>query len=314
MRAGGYTKGSREAERERESALRARETTKNERERLGREAAARRAEAARSDRRRSKRGLDPKDHDARGRKNRARLTGKDATAGRLLRQLEGRLRHADEALAALRVEKVRRLGIWLPGARARSDRLAALDAEAIPLGDGRTLRVPDLVVEPSDRIAITGPNGAGKSTLVRHLLAGCTAPRERVIALPQEIERAAGRAALEEARALGREELGFVMTVVSCLGSRPAPLLASCEPSPGELRKLLLALGMRRAPWLLVLDEPTNHLDLPSIECLEDALDGCPCALVLVSHDRRFLGRLARREWRIAPIGGDRGDTRLEVR
>jgi ATPase subunit of ABC transporter with duplicated ATPase domains len=51
------------------------------------------------------------------------------------------------------------------------------------------------------------------------------------------------------------------------------------------------------------MDEPTNHMDLPSIECLEDALDDCPCGLLLVSHDRRFLERLTRRRWHVYPDG-----------
>jgi macrolide transport system ATP-binding/permease protein len=50
------------------------------------------------------------------------------------------------------------------------------------------------------------------------------------------------------------------------------------------------------------MDEPTNHMDLPSIECLEQALTDCPCGLVLVSHDRRFLSQLTRIEWKISEI------------
>lgn len=45
------------------------------------------------------------------------------------------------------------------------------------------------------------------------------------------------------------------------------------------------------------MDEPTNHLDLPAVEALEDALAEVDCALLLVSHDRRFLGRLVGVEW-----------------
>ena len=48
------------------------------------------------------------------------------------------------------------------------------------------------------------------------------------------------------------------------------------------------------------MDEPTNHLDLPGILCLEDALAAAPCAMLLVSHDDRFLARLARKRWHIA--------------
>jgi len=299
LRPGRYTDGRAEAERERATLAHARESMRRERERLEREVVARRSKAAMADRLRSKRGLARKDHDARGRKNLARVTGKDATAGRLLRQLEGRVRQTRMRESELRVERVRSLGIWLPGAPSQRDRVAALAAQTLPLGDGRELAIPELVVRPRDRVAITGPNGAGKTSLLRRLTEQTPVAESRRVVLPQELEAEAGRRLLDEARALAREELGFVMSVVSCLGSRPERLLESTEPSPGELRKLLLALGMRRQPELMLLDEPTNHLDLPSIECLEQALDACPCALVLVSHDRRLIERLARTEWRI---------------
>jgi macrolide transport system ATP-binding/permease protein len=51
---------------------------------------------------------------------------------------------------------------------------------------------------------------------------------------------------------------------------------------------------------LIIMDEPTNHMDLPSIECLEDALEGCPIGLLLVSHDMQFLKRLTRKRWNIS--------------
>ena len=92
------------------------------------------------------------------------------------------------------------------------------------------------------------------------------------------------------------------MTVVSGLGSEPKRLLRTKAPSPGETRKLLLALGVVREPWLIIMDEPTNHLDLPSIELLEQALGQCPCGLLLVSHDRSFLRATTQREWIIESI------------
>ena len=61
---------------------------------------------------------------------------------------------------------------------------------------------------------------------------------------------------------------------------------------------------MAREPWLIVMDEPTNHLDLVSIRCLEATLDDCPAGLLLVSHDRRFLGRLTTKRWVLTPEEG----------
>jgi ATPase subunit of ABC transporter with duplicated ATPase domains len=122
-------------------------------------------------------------------------------------------------------------------------------------------------------------------------------PKERVTYIPQEIELGKAQDILRQACALRDDKLGHLMTIVSRLGSRPDRLLESSEPSPGETRKLLLAIGMTYAPHIIIMDEPTNHMDLPSIMCLEEALSDCPCGLVLVSHDRRFLGKLTGKEW-----------------
>ena len=89
------------------------------------------------------------------------------------------------------------------------------------------------------------------------------------------------------------------MSIVRRLGSNPARLLESVIPSPGEVRKLKLALGIVQTPHLLILDEPTNHLDVPAIESLESALVDCPCGLLFVSHDKQLTKRLARTQWMI---------------
>ena len=68
-------------------------------------------------------------------------------------------------------------------------------------------------------------------------------------------------------------------------------LLAGESPSPGELRKLLLCLGLLDRPELIVMDEPTNHLDLESKEALARVLAEYPGALIVVSHERWFIER-----------------------
>ena len=95
--------------------------------------------------------------------------------------------------------------------------------------------------------------------------------------------------------------LGDVMRWVSRLGSEARLLLESAVPSPGEVRKLMLAMRIADHPHLIIMDEPTNHMDLPSIECLEEALGDFSGALLLVSHDLRFLDPLTSLVWTIHP-------------
>jgi ATPase subunit of ABC transporter with duplicated ATPase domains len=308
---GGFTKTKAQRDAERTTAVRERDRARRERNRMHREVVQRREQAQRSHRDRSKRGLAIKDHDARFKKNQARLTGKDGQAGRLLRQLEGRNERAEAELQTAQVDKRYELGIWLPGSRSRRSTLFFIDAGETALGGGRHLCYPTVTMKPNERVAITGANGSGKSTLLRHILANANIEPTHITYMPQEIEATVGANILAEVRGLAGNQLGHVMNVVSRLGSRPERLLQSEEPSPGELRKLLLALGMARTPHLIVMDEPTNHLDLPSIECLETALADCPCALLLVSHDRRFLDRLGTVSWHIEGDAG--GDSKLQV-
>ncbi len=170
----------------------------------------------------------------------------------------------------------------------------------MPLGEDRRLHYPHLVIRPRDRIALTGLNGGGKSTLVRYMVSLLDLPTEQLVYVPQEIDAQAARTLLMQVRTLRKEQLGHLMTIVSRLGSRPQRLLETTDPSPGEVRKLVFALGITRAPHLIIMDEPTNHLDLPSIQCLEAALQECPCGLLLVSHDQYFLDRLTTMRWHIA--------------
>ena len=243
------------------------------------------------------------DHDGRVRRQLAKLTNKDGWGFSQSAALRARAAKLSAPDASIRVDY--EMGFWLDGAE-RSNRNYVIDLPAgeIDLGDGRRLVHPRLQVRPDDRIAITGDNGMGKSTLVRRLLAAAGVPPEKLLSVPQEVAEDESRRIQEEVRALDAAPLGRIMTLVSRLGSRPARLLASTTPSPGEVRKILLARGVERRPHLIVMDEPTNHLDLPSIECLEQALRDAPCALVLVSHDERFLSALTAVRWHLAESAG----------
>jgi ATPase subunit of ABC transporter with duplicated ATPase domains len=298
-RPGGVTKGMAAARAARESLRRLRTARRRAYTRLQREATKRGELARESAKRRSKRALARRDHDGREKKDRARVSGKDGVGGRLRRQMKGRLRQAQKQLEETAVAKEYTLGIWLDGCVSDRNFLLSLAAGSLALGGPKRLCFPELIIRPTDHIAVTGPNGVGKSTLIRHIVKSIDLPQERITYIPQEIDLCESQSILGRARALSDDRLGHLMTIVSRLGSRPDRLLQSTEPSPGETRKLLLAIGMSYAPHIIFMDEPTNHMDLASIECLEEALSDCPCSLVLVGHDRYFLGRLSRKSWNI---------------
>ncbi|MDD5705318.1 MAG: ATP-binding cassette domain-containing protein, partial [Kiritimatiellae bacterium] len=250
--------------------------------------------------------------DASAKRQLARLTGKDAWAGKQSARLDGRARRAENGRAEVRVKKQYEMGFWVHvGERSQRNRVLSAAAGELALGTTRRLVYPDLSLGPADRVALVGANGLGKSTLVRHLLRQTNVPPERLVYVPQEISAAESRQILAAVSELSREELGKVMTSVSRLGSRPGRLIESAQPSPGEIRKILLALGVVRGPHLIVMDEPTNHMDLPSITCVEEALEDCPCALLLVSHDLRFLDALVEWRWQLEMAEDDQ--VRLRV-
>ena len=168
-------------------------------------------------------------------------------------------------------------------------RLLSLDEREVRAGERVVLRDVRLALERDARLGIRGDNGAGKTTLLACMLRALSLPRDRVLYLPQDIPEITARRQLEQVRGMSRQERGRVFELVAALGASPDALLASQSPSPGEARKLLLALGLSQQVEALFLDEPTNHLDLPSIERLEAALVRYPGALLAISHDARFL-------------------------
>ena len=114
--------------------------------------------------------------------------------------------------------------------------------------------VPELVITPTDRIGIIGPNGAGKSTLIRHLIKYKAIPENRLVYIPQEIDAGFASEILSQVRQKPKTIRGELFSYVACLGSDARRLLETEKPSPGELRKLKLALGMSSS--ISSLDNP----------------------------------------------------------
>lgn len=86
----------------------------------------------------------------------------------------------------------------------------------------------------------------------------------------------------------------------AALNSDPDRLVEGERTSPGEMRKLMLGLGILDEPELIIMDEPSNYLDLHSVEALERLLAAFPGALLLVSHDAALLEATTSVCWEIS--------------
>jgi len=304
LRPGTWSEGASQQALEHAAAAHAREEAARHLARLEAEALSRRRESDRTAARRSRRGLDRKDSDARERIGRAIVTGKDTVSGRAAVRMDRRVARERQVLSTMPVHKARRTGIDLEGAVSRRNLVVEAPEARLPLGPRRHMDLPVLRLQPRDRIAVIGPNGIGKTTLLRHLLEHARVEPEQLLYVPQQIAVAEASRIMAEVEDLDSERRGFLFTVVSRLGSDPKRLLANRNPSPGEVRKVVLGLGLARRAHLLVLDEPTNHFDLPAIQALEEALAGFPGAIVLVSHDARFRRAVCEETWALREDAG----------
>lgn len=297
-RPGGYSQGRDQEELERKTALRQREQAKREKKRLAGEAQRRREEASRAAGMRSCRNLDPKDHSGKERVKLAVYTGKDGVAGKLSSRMESRLSRAEETLAQVKVEKRYDGDLWMRAEPSARKVLYRQPEMTLALGE-RQLLVPPLSIGNTDHIALTGPNGAGKTTLVSEV-ARRIDPTARVLVIPQEPTAEQCRGALSRLATLDSRSRGRVLAVAAALNSDPDRLVEGDRTSPGEMRKLMLGLGMLDAPELIIMDEPSNYLDLRSVEALERLLAAFPGALLLVSHDAALLAATTSMCWEIS--------------
>ncbi|MEW9524587.1 ABC-F family ATP-binding cassette domain-containing protein [Agrobacterium radiobacter] len=177
-----------------------------------------------------------------------------------------------------------------------------------PLLDGANLQV-----EPGDRICLVGRNGSGKSTLMKIAAGLVEAQSGEVFRHPSAtiryLEQAPDFNGYDTVQAYAEAGLGpgddpyrvtYLLEHLGLTGQEhPASL------SGGEARRAALARVMAPEPDILMLDEPTNHLDLPTIEWLESDLQQTRSALVLISHDRRFLEKVS-----TSTVWLDRGQSR----
>jgi ATP-binding cassette subfamily F protein uup len=231
---------------------------------------------------------------------------------------QGRVR----ALAALREER---------SSQIRRQGTAAMEFEVGPqsgkrvieakgltkaFGDLTVVRDFDLRVLRGDRVAFVGPNGVGKTTLLK-MLTGEIAPDAGTVTLGTNLDiavfdqtraqldleaslwdnltgdptmRVSGQADQVMVRGVPRHVVGYLKDFLFDERQVRAPVKSL---SGGEKARLLLARIMARESNLLILDEPTNDLDVETLDLLQDILGDYDGTVLLVSHDRDFIDRVA---------------------
>ena len=231
---------------------------------------------------------------------------------------QGRVR----ALAALRSERagqIRRQGtaaMELEASSTSGKRVIEAKGVSMAFGDKVIARGFDLRVQRGDRVAFVGPNGVGKTTLLK-LLLGEIQPDAGTVTLGTNLEIATfdqTRAQLDGEASLWDNLTGDPSMAVSGNSDQvmvrgvPKHVVAYLKDflfderqarapvkslSGGEKARLLLAKLMAKPSNLLILDEPTNDLDVETLDLLQDIVGDFDGTVLLVSHDRDFIDRVA---------------------
>jgi len=183
-----------------------------------------------------------------------------------------------------------------------------LEQVSLRLGDRVLLDHVDWQLGPGDRVGLAGVNGSGKTSLLR-LLTGDLAPQTgrvvtgqtvRAAYLSQEVTELPGDLrVLEAVREIGSSvrigdlDVGAGQLLERFGFAADRQWTPVSDLSGGERRRLQLLRLLMAEPNVLLLDEPTNDLDIDTLTELEDLLDGWPGSLVVVSHDRYLIERVA---------------------
>ena len=227
--------------------------------------------------------------------------GRHAKSKARINAYEAMVSHESERLAA-------DLEIYIPPGPRLGNTVIQAENISKAMGDKVLMENMNFIIQPGAIVGIIGPNGAGKSTLFK-MIAGQERPDKGGMKIGDTVKLAyvdQGRDSLQAGKSVYdiiSEGAEFIK-----LGSRDINARAYCSRfnfngsdqqkdvsllSGGERGLLHLAQMLKSGANVLLLDEPTNDLDVNTMRALEDALENFAGCVLVISHDRWFLDRIA---------------------
>lgn len=227
--------------------------------------------------------------------------GRHAKSKARINAYEAMVSHESERLAD-------ELEIYIPPGPRLGNTVIQAENICKSMGDKELMENMNFIIQPGAIVGIIGPNGAGKSTLFK-MITGQEKPDSGTMKLGETVKLAyvdQGRESLEAGKS--------VYDIISAgsdfikLGNRDVNARAYCSRfnfngsdqqkdvsllSGGERGRLHLAQMLKSGSNVLLLDEPTNDLDVNTMRALEDALENFAGCVLVISHDRWFLDRIA---------------------
>ncbi len=225
------------------------------------------------------------------------------------KQSKARLKRYQELAAAARAEDmVQSLELRIPLGPRLGDQVLEIRHLTKGYGDRTLFEDLTFTLEPQAKLGVIGPNGRGKSTLMK-IITGKEKPDSGEVTIGQTVQLVfldQSRTILEDDKTVfenitgGNEQLPFGNVLMDSRaylarfnfrGEEQQKKLGEC--SGGMRNRVLLAKLLREPANLIILDEPTNDLDLDTLRVLEEAIEHYPGSMIIVTHDRYFLNRVA---------------------
>jgi ATPase subunit of ABC transporter with duplicated ATPase domains len=224
-------------------------------------------------------------------------------------QSKARLKRYQNMAAEARAEdQAESLDLRIPPGPRLGDKVIEIRELAKSYGDKNLFEGITFSVPPQAKLGVIGANGLGKSTLIK-IVMGTETPDEGEVVVGSTVQMSfidQSRTVLDDSQSVfqnitdGNEQLPFGTKTIDSRayvarfnfrGEDQQRPLSEC--SGGMRNRVVLAKMLREPANLVIMDEPTNDLDLDTLRVLEEAIQHYPGSMIIVTHDRYFLNRVA---------------------